>query len=84
LPVSATFATVKNYRDSLKSYMIDFVGSGTDATQSDIYNLLTQKGMTPTDANNEISFLNSVGNNVGIFFHATDNTLYVIIYLEKL
>lgn len=84
LPSEATFSAIKSYRDALRVHMVDFLGSSTDTTESEIYTTLTQAGMTPTEANNEISFLNQVGNNIGIFTHATDSSLYVIIYVEKI
>ena len=83
-PSSATFNAIKNYRNSLKNYMVDFLESGTDATENDIYSLLTLSGMTPSEANAEIKLLKNVGNNVGIFTHAYNINLYVIIYVEKL
>ena len=84
LPSTATFNAIKSYRNSLKNYSAEFLGSGTDSTQDDIYSLLTQRGMSPAEANNEISLLNSVGNNVLIFNYAYNNNYYVIMYLEKL
>ena len=84
LPSSITFNAIKSYRNSLKNYSVEFIGSGTDATQSDIYSLLTQRGMTPSETNSEISLLNSVGNNVLLFQYVYDNNFYIIMYVEKL
>jgi hypothetical protein len=84
LPSTLTFNAIKSYRNSLKNYSVEFIGSGTDATQNDIYSLLTQRGMTPSETNDEISLLNSVGNNVLIFEYAYSDSYYVIIYVEKL
>jgi len=84
LPSTATFSSIKNYRDRLKNYSVEFISSGTDATQDDIYSLMTQRGMSPTEANNEISFLNSVGNDVLYAQYTLDSNFYIIIYIEKL
>jgi len=83
MPSSPTFNAIKSYRNSLKNYSVEFIGSGTDATQNDIYSLMTQRGMTPTEANNEISLLNSIGNDVLWFQYVYDSNYYIIMYLEK-
>ena len=80
----ATFTGIKSFRNALRDKMDDFVASGTDATKDDIYDLLTQRGMAHAEANDCISFLNSVGNNLVWFHHVTDTTLWVIVYIEKI
>jgi len=84
LPSTATFNTIKNYRNQLKNYSVEFISSGTDATQDDIYSLITQRGMSPTEANQEISFLNSIGNDLFYFQYIPDSNYYIILYLEKI
>ena len=83
-PPNLTFYAIKNYRDSLRSYSTNFMESGTDATEDDIYELLTSRGKTPSEANIEISFLNTVGNNIFVFVYTLNTTEWVILYLEKL
>ena len=83
-PGTLTFGTIKTFRNALKYYSVEFIGSGTDAIKSDIYSLLTQRGMTPTEANHEISIINSVGNNVLLFEYTINHNYYLILYLEKL
>ncbi|MDR0494889.1 MAG: hypothetical protein LBG95_04600 [Treponema sp.] len=83
IPSSKTFGEITSFRDSLKNYSVEFLGSGEDATQNDIYTILTQSGMTSTQINNEISLLNSVGNNIGVFEYLYDSSLYIIVYVEK-
>ena len=73
LPSSATFNAIKSYRNSLKNYSVEFIASGTDATQQDIYDLMTSRGISASDANNEISLMNSIGNDVLIFEYALNN-----------
>jgi hypothetical protein len=83
-PSAPTFSAIKSYRDSLKTYSVEFLISGTDTTQDELYSLLTQRGMTPSEANEEIDFLNSIGNNILFADYALDNRYVIIIYLEKL
>jgi hypothetical protein len=79
-----TFDAVKSYKDELKSIIVETVVSGYDTTQQDLYGFLIDRGSSASEANGAISFLNSVGNNIVVFNHADDNTLYVIGYVEKL
>jgi hypothetical protein len=84
LPSSATFSVIKNYRDKLKNYSVESIGSGTDATRQDIYDLLTSRGLSASQTNAEIELLNSVGNNAAAFEYALNSSYCVIAYVEKL
>jgi len=79
-----SFETMKDYRDKLRNKMSEFLGSGTDATEDEIFELLTSRGCSAHDANIILDFLNSNGNFVIDFNHAYDSNLYIILYLEKL
>jgi hypothetical protein len=82
VPSTVTFNSIKTYRDQLRSHS-ELIESGTDLTQDALYTFITDRGMSPTDANNLISSLNSVGNRVITFYHAQDTDSYVILYIEK-
>jgi hypothetical protein len=84
LPSTATFSAVKNYNDKLKKYSVEFLGSGTDATRQDIYDLLTSRGFSASQANAEIELLNSIGNDAAVFEYTLNNYYYIIAYVEKL
>jgi len=83
-PSSATFSAIKSYRDSLYNLRVSFAGSGTDMTQNDIYTLLTTRGFSVAETNNEIFLLNTVGNDVLTFEDAESSNNYVIVYLQKI
>ena len=78
-----TFEGIKSYYNSLKVKMYTFEGKGNDLSSDDVTNLLTRGGMSKSQANSVISATNSVGNNVLVFEHATDYSLYAILYIEK-
>jgi hypothetical protein len=80
----ATYESILAFKESLKEHLEEFYGFGSDGTHDDIYTLLTQRGITPQDADNYISVINSIGNNLFAFNYVDDNRFYVIIYLEKL
>jgi hypothetical protein len=83
-PTTNTFDSVKSYRDELISKKIEPLFSGSDATQQDLYDFMVARGASASEANGLIDFLNTVGNNVVVFQHATDNNLRVIGYVERL
>jgi hypothetical protein len=83
-PVSYSFNATKNYKEALKAMKVENMGSGTDATRSDIYKLLTDAQYSSSEANETIAAINSGGNAVIAFYFISDSSLYAILYLEKL
>ncbi|MDR1868021.1 MAG: hypothetical protein LBQ77_07130 [Treponema sp.] len=80
-----TFDAIKNVRNQLNQYSVEFMGSDTGIVQADIYTLLTQHGSTPSDANTRISDLNRIGNAIAAFTYVYDrDNYYIIFYVEKI
>lgn len=78
------FNSIKNWRNQLRIHIVEFLESGANLTQSELYDYLTQRGVTPSDANREISFLNSIGNNYYAGPYIPDSNLAIFIYIEKI
>jgi hypothetical protein len=83
-PSITTFDSIKYYRSQLKSVSVELIGSGADATQSGIYELLISRGATPAEANQQILLLNMRGNNIAFFEYAYNPSYYIAAYVEKL
>ncbi|MDR1319426.1 MAG: hypothetical protein LBJ90_07355 [Treponema sp.] len=83
-PTTDSFSAMESYKEQLRSHQAEFLDSGHDATQKDIYDLMTSTGFSASETNGAIEFLNSIGNNVLIFEYKLSNNYYVILYLEKL
>jgi hypothetical protein len=83
-PTAFTFSALRTYRDRLESKSVEIMESGSDATRRDLYDFMTSRGSSASEANAELAFLNSVGNNVILFEYAYDNNYYVAVYVEKI
>ena len=83
MPSSVTFNSIMSYRNALKYRMTEFLQSGSDVTQDFIYTFLIQRGVSPVEANNEISGINYIGNDVLVFEDAISTNNYIIMYIEK-
>ena len=78
-PSEGTFATVSTYYESLKNHSVEHLESGTIA-RHELRKFLTERDLPNVSGN--ISFLESVGNNV-FTFYSDDENYYVILYCEK-
>jgi hypothetical protein len=81
---SYTYESIASYRYALRNHAIKFLGSGTDATYKDIYELLTQHGCSPLEAKDEIFLIDSIGNNLFVFTEYDGNPdIFLIMYCAR-
>ncbi|MDR0322259.1 MAG: hypothetical protein LBI28_12230 [Treponema sp.] len=78
---SITYEAILAYKNSLKNYSEEYIGSGSDETRKGIYDFFIERGLTPKEANDFISKINSVGN---YLFTVGSEEYYVVLYIEKL
>lgn len=81
---TVTFDSIKDYKDKFKSQIVEHLGEGTDITQDSIYEFLTSRDAKPAQANEAISLINTVGNNVIFFEYKNDSDYIVVGYFERL
>jgi hypothetical protein len=83
LPTVPTFDAVKIYWNSLKARADDSDFDSGTCTEDELRDLLDNGGMSLYQIDGEISFLNTVGNNVFTFEYRHDAAQYLVLYVEK-
>jgi len=85
VPSSTSFNNIRNYYTTLRAKpSTASLYSYSNTTEKVIYDFLIQNNMTAEEAQDEIDFLNSNGNDILWGTSASNSNNYVITYAEKL
>ena len=80
---TALFEAVVAAREAWMQYAVEHHVVGTD-TSPNLYSMLTALGFSSEDAEYEITFLDSIGNNIFFFNYAHDDNYLLIMYCVRL
>jgi hypothetical protein len=84
VPSDVRFDSIKDYRNQLRSHESQLLNSTASASENDIFTIFTNSGYTPSETNDIISEINSIGNMILFGGYAEDTNYTHITYFEKL
>lgn len=80
---SYTFTDISGYRWQFRAKTQYDFSSAPGGTRTNIYDLLTSKGFSPTEANNAIDNIITTGNTLLFFYYAYSSDYMIWMYIEK-
>ena len=82
-PAIANFESLRSYYFALKRLETEHIGSSVDS-ERDVREALSSLGFTRAQLNQEMSFLNSIGNNIFNYGVGVEGANVAIFYMERI